>query len=170
MSPGKIYPAHEQKEYQANLALGTSEQPEEGKLLKWSASINSKYSILSNLATALPPPWPAFGVVIPAYHKVVHKARGLVVLGHDRLYIFNTELIWVLAWLASAPFFPLIFIPLSPLQQTFSSSSSSKVKSSLNFPIISITNHRDIFVFRHFPHQRLQMYHSLPFWPENMSE
>ena len=34
MSPGKIYPAHEQKEYQANLALGTSEQPEEGKLLK----------------------------------------------------------------------------------------------------------------------------------------
>ena len=120
MSPGKIYPAHEQKEYQANLALGTSEQPEEGKLLKWSASINSKNSVPSNLATALPPPWPAFGVVIPAYHKVVHKARGLVV-GHDRLYIFNTELIWVLAWLALAPFisFPSHFYPTLPSSANF---------------------------------------------------
>ena len=88
--PGKTCPAHEQKECQANLALETFEPPEERQnafLLdhkpdNFGVFIGQELNVILYLTTTLSSPWSAFGVVIPTYHKVVHKARGWGV-GHD---------------------------------------------------------------------------------------
>ena len=49
-------------------------------------------NVLLYLATTLSSPWSAFSVVIPTYHKVVHKARGWGV-GHDPALYFPQGII-----------------------------------------------------------------------------
>ena len=138
-------------------------------------------NVLLYLATTLSSPWSAFSVVIPTYHKVVHKARGRGV-GHDWTVNFPQGIIWLLAWPARAPSHSLAASPTSSQlphdtagpsrspslpHQTLSPSSSSQF--CLIFPISSITNH--IYVCRHLTHPLVFKYITyFSNQPENMSE
>ena len=138
-------------------------------------------NVLLYLATTLSSPWSAFSVVIPTYHKVVHKARGRGV-GHDWTVNFPQGIICLLAWPARAPSHSLAASPTSSQlphdtagpsrspslpHQTLSPSSSSQF--CLIFPISSITNH--IYVCRHLTHPLVFRYITyFSNQPENMSE